>query len=368
MTDERNGKPSASGYERLYLCPGSFAAERGLPNMSSDEASEGTRIHAIIEVITRSEIYGKELPQGFDEAELDKAWSLYNQAIRMRDEWLDGAELTETLIEERLWFSPGFSGKADLIFISGNRALILDFKTGWGDHEANATNMQLRALAAIISRRPDIEEVTAAIVQLGRKEAAVVYDKAALGIASAEVSETLMDAHEDNAKRIPGEKQCRYCKARLNCPEATGKLQQMAEVGIEQCSPQSWALVTPAQKLMLAKNCKLVTALAADITKRIKEDLTSYPDSIPGLSLVEGNSIRGINDSLAAWEKLGGLFTVEEFTGAMTASVPKLEDAYYRKRKAADPKVNKMSAKAEFENILGDLIEAKQNQPSIGIL
>jgi len=36
ITDERKGLPSASGIERLYLCPGSFSMEQGLPDVFAE--------------------------------------------------------------------------------------------------------------------------------------------------------------------------------------------------------------------------------------------------------------------------------------------------------------------------------------------
>ena len=46
MSDERNSKPSASSMERYALCPGSWAAEQGIPDQTSEDATTGNRIHA----------------------------------------------------------------------------------------------------------------------------------------------------------------------------------------------------------------------------------------------------------------------------------------------------------------------------------
>ena len=48
MSDERNGLPSASSMERYQLCPGSYMAERGLPEATSEDAEAGNRIHAVL--------------------------------------------------------------------------------------------------------------------------------------------------------------------------------------------------------------------------------------------------------------------------------------------------------------------------------
>ena len=47
MSDERKGRPSASGFERLLDCPGSFTLNKEAPEQpSSPAAARGTRVHA----------------------------------------------------------------------------------------------------------------------------------------------------------------------------------------------------------------------------------------------------------------------------------------------------------------------------------
>ena len=368
MTDERKGKPSASGYERLYNCPGSLNAERGLPDTTSDEAESGTRIHAILETIARSEYQGGPLPVDCDEDELDKAWMLWHRGQAAMRTWLGDAECDSVHIEERLWIGDDdFSGKADLIFVAGNRALILDYKSGWGDHERNEASPQLRALTVLVLfKQPNVFDVQAEIVQLGRDFPPVVYDFDAAQVAAKELGDSLAAAISPDAPRNAG-KWCTYCKARFTCEKSTAEIVTVAESQME-ISNERWELLPRARKLELAKACKLAVKLAGDINKRIKEDLEADPNSIPGLTIKPGANEREIADTLAAWEKLGGILSVDQFTSAMKASVPKLEDAYYRKRKADDSKITKMTAGNEFAEILSGIIGTKQKEGSVSIL
>ena len=50
-TDVREGRPSASGFERLVLCPGSWLAERAcrVEEPESEAAAMGTRLHSHME-------------------------------------------------------------------------------------------------------------------------------------------------------------------------------------------------------------------------------------------------------------------------------------------------------------------------------
>ena len=49
MTNERNGKPSASGFSRLALCPGSWNLEATLPPQEENKyMALGTAVHAVL--------------------------------------------------------------------------------------------------------------------------------------------------------------------------------------------------------------------------------------------------------------------------------------------------------------------------------
>lgn len=50
VKDERQGRPSASGMQRLFLCPGSWQAEKKCPvDEESEDAALGTMLHACME-------------------------------------------------------------------------------------------------------------------------------------------------------------------------------------------------------------------------------------------------------------------------------------------------------------------------------
>ncbi len=56
IEDERQGLPSASGMQRLFLCPGSWNAERKCPvDEESDDAALGTMLHVHMEQGTMPE-------------------------------------------------------------------------------------------------------------------------------------------------------------------------------------------------------------------------------------------------------------------------------------------------------------------------
>ena len=48
MTDERRGLPSASSFDRLAVCPGSFSAEKNMPDESSEMSKAGDLGHSCL--------------------------------------------------------------------------------------------------------------------------------------------------------------------------------------------------------------------------------------------------------------------------------------------------------------------------------
>lgn len=166
MNDPRKGKPSASGVERLALCPGSWNLESKLPpEPESDDAAAGTRIHDAL----AGSIDPKTL--GVDE------FDTYSRILDMEKEALaiwkstlpeDGDPIV--VREERLWMEsesgePLFSGQFDVCFMIGKEALLLDAKSGRGEVQSSEGNFQLMALASLIGERfPHIEAVTVAIL------------------------------------------------------------------------------------------------------------------------------------------------------------------------------------------------------------
>ena len=111
ITDVRDGRPSASGFERLVLCPGSWLAEQacrveGEPE--SEAAAMGTRLHAHMEHGT--------LPEDPVEAEAVQ-WCRDTEEM-LKGRYLGSGEI-EFLREYRWWAADHrFSGQADAVFFS----------------------------------------------------------------------------------------------------------------------------------------------------------------------------------------------------------------------------------------------------------
>ena len=125
-------------------------------------------------------------------------------------------------------------------------------------------------------------------------------------------------AMSNYAHREAGEKQCRFCKAKADCPEAIATLT---------VSKGAQALSDPerfAQLLDYVGAKKMIP----EIEERAREMLEENPDAIDGYVLKDGVQRREIASIEAAFAlKQDGLIDQSEFIGACKASITGIEKA-----------------------------------------
>lgn len=278
--DVRRGRISASGVERVQLCPGSFNAEKDKPRQTNALADAGTRIHAALE--------SGDLDELDDEGERKIA----ERAAELRDEllqrfagepMLDGMEL-EHQKETRLRGLDGrVSGQFDGMAIDGHRAILYDYKTGYLEAIDASRNLQLRCLAVLVAEEwPQVTEITATIIQPRlRPEVSVVqYSSADLQIARVELNAILERAYSPGAPRQPGPIQCKYCKAKADCPEAVALAESLARVD---------GAVIPVERLPeLLDTCAAAEKIIKAIRQKAKDLIEADPSAVPGFFLKQG--------------------------------------------------------------------------------
>lgn len=219
LSDDRRGVPSASGLERLILCPGSWRMQRGIPLDvgQGHRAVIGSRMHDVLA--------GLRPIEELSATQQQIVRSAHEHAERLLAELgLDGDGATR-IIEERLWMhyrdgAPAFSARFDLAVVHGGTGLVLDYKTGSGSVTPPESNPQLQAQAVLLLRHHRLEQVYAAIVQPRADEAVSVarYDADSLRTIEADLFAALRAAMEEDAPLVPGHRQCRHCRARRSCP------------------------------------------------------------------------------------------------------------------------------------------------------
>lgn len=296
--DERNGLPSASGLERIALCPGSWRLESLCPrDEGGEDAASGTRIHAFLA--------GEDIELSDDELNLAK--KCVNQAALLIQPDF------EKSVEQRLWYRNAegerlFSGQSDVIARKDDVALVIDYKTGRGEVSASSENLQLRGLAVLVKHNcPWVQRVSVAIIQpLARKEPVVCeYGLEELEQAEKQILSILEDARKSDAPLVPSESACKYCRAKTICPAlrktiTTPQIEDMNNA--KTLMAASSASLTPADLgELVAHKVPLARMLCDALEKEAMARLCKDPDSVPGLTL--DTETPRVTDSVKLWER-----------------------------------------------------------------
>lgn len=217
---------SPSGAHRWMRCPGSVAACRGLPDEPGEAALEGTRAHELAERVLRGGLKtAMEAGDLLDDREINpemaRAVDRYVELVR--------AENGQLIVESRVRFEdyvPNGAGTCDALIFSpdGYRMTVMDLKYGVGLRVEAEENPQLMAYALGAVEQfdivyDDVEEVRLCIHQ-PRLDHLSVWSIRADDLyqwAETVLRPAASAAMADDAPRIPGEVQCRFCAARASC-------------------------------------------------------------------------------------------------------------------------------------------------------
>jgi len=174
-TDEREGLPSASGADIIYECPGGRAAQEaeqaaGNYGEETQVAADGTLIHKSLETEGNDPEVEKQLKLDHKMTRdqcAELAWELIAKTFGESN-----ADSLEHYKEDRIWFKDEdgkklSSCKYDWLVIdrAGNRALVIDYKTGRGEVGFAGGHKQSRVNVVTIRQVFGINDITAAIVQ-----------------------------------------------------------------------------------------------------------------------------------------------------------------------------------------------------------
>lgn len=292
VTDPRAGLPSASGIARIALCPGSLRAERGLPESSGDDAVEGTFLHSLLEdpKASRKECDPEQLEAvEWCEEQCEKA-ALQN-----------GFDPTDFTAEDRLWahdgkLDPMYSGQFDRLYISGKRALAPDFKFGRLPVAEATNNLQMRTTAVLLFDNLDIDELIVGILQPRlNKTSFAVYDRKSYEMAKSEILGYIENGAHPDAPRIPNVDACRYCKAKVLCPEYNKVLHVFTDMPLITLSPEHLAMAL--ERIELLKPLQKAIEAAA-------KAMLSEGTEIPGWELGKPREIRKISDPELALQRM----------------------------------------------------------------
>lgn len=358
---------SASSAHRWLECTPSARLEDQLPDTTSEAAKEGTLAHELAEMKLRNYFfthdYGKrKLNSDIKKLQKNELWN--QEMMGYTDQYLDYIKviaLSErsaftVRIETRVDFgkyAPGGFGTADCILIRGNDVHVIDFKYGKGvpvEAEENPQmmlyalgvldlyglfyNMETFHLHIVQPRIDNISDWTVSKEKL-LKFGEYVKERAVL-------------AFDGAGEYVPGEKQCRFCRARSQCrarADENVKLAFTFDVG-------------KLPPLISAEEAGAYLTQGTDVEKWLK-DLKDWAlgeclagKSVPGWKAVEGRGTREWTDQDAAFEKL------------MKAGLAE-EAVLYERKPLTLSQVEKTVGTKDFQDTVGEFVTKSPGKPAL---
>lgn len=300
---------SPSSAARWMACPGSVALCAGLPDKSSEFADEGTDAHELaalcLEQGCNADAHmGRTMGKG-NVVDLEMATNVQAYLNYVRD--LVQSTGGELLVEQRLPIDhitgeAGASGTSDVVILADNELIVVDLKYGRGvavDAEGNP-QLQIYALAALREFEA-LGDFTAARVVIHQPRLNAVSewrtpieDLKAFGSQAAQAAAT---THSADAPLQAGDKQCKFCKAKANCPALATSVQQVVGADFENLTSfDREHTVAWTQKREQMSADELGTALAAaDLIelwlKAVRAEVETRllaGQPVPGWKLVQG--------------------------------------------------------------------------------
>lgn len=215
-TPELHHKYGASGRGQWSACPGSIAASRGFADSDSAASIEGTLAHEV----AAAHLLGQIAPAHPVEME---------HHVENYINYVQGLPGSQRMVEVRISFDefiPGGFGTADYICLDFENLTIhvADLKYGKGVAVSAQDNLQLETYGlGVLSEfgwMADWKKVVCHIHQprLGGPDS-WSFDASEAPVRMQKIRDEVALASSPDAPRIPGEKQCRFCKFKAHCPE-----------------------------------------------------------------------------------------------------------------------------------------------------
>ena len=330
---------SPSGAHRWLHCPGSVALEADTPDTGSHFANEGTAAHelaamALIDKKPASEYIGSEITVDDEVFVVDNDMADFVQIYINYVTSLGGELMVEqSLPIEPITGEPDAKGTADAVVILGDELIIIDLKYGRGVKVDADNNEQLGiyGLAALNEYEflGDFKRLRMVIVQprlghISEWDMPVAHTQGSKDVSAeafrinieplAARALAIMEGADPNGSFNPGEKQCRFCKAKATCAAlANNVLETVADDFVDVNKPVAPQIEKAADRELdneaignLLGSVDLIESWCKAIRAKAESELLSG-NEIPGYKLVQGrrgarrwNSADSVEETLKA--------------------------------------------------------------------
>lgn len=334
-----HAKLSASGSHRWAHCPGSVNAEAGIAERKSTAADEGTAAHELAELVLTGggachDWIGRQLIE-------NNAWVVDTPMADYVQQYVDyvkshsGHHEYEQQVDFSGWVPGGF-GTADALVLDGTTLRVIDLKYGKGVHVDAFENTQglLYALGAMADYEmvAAIERVIISIVQ-PRKDNISEWELTTDELLKwgEWLSLQAEKALSPDAERVPGDDQCKFCKAVPTCPALLKLTHEVIATDFDSMGDAANPDTLGDGELAKALGAKKLIASWLDAVERHAFEKLERGEAFPGFKLVEGRSLRQWGDAAKAEQTLVELLADDAYERNLL-SVAKAEKALGKKR------------------------------------
>lgn len=300
-----HAKLSPSASSRWMACPGSvqLSAEITKEEKPSPYAEEGTKAHDLSELMFNNP--NEEWFEGYDDEMHTYVREYFNYVMTYHT---DSTEIYTEVTLALQKYIPGSFGTSDNVIVDlPNETLhVFDLKYGKGIRVSAIRNSQARiyALGALLAfdKEKQLKKIVIHICQprMNHLETEELTNKELMKFAR-QVKIAAKKTQDPDAPLIPGEIQCRWCKANAECKALKDFTYETISEEFEDLDTKLMTLKELSKVLMQKK---LIEKFLKDIEERVTEILVKG-NNVPGFQI-------GFSRSNRKWDDNAEEFLIEQ--------------------------------------------------------
>ena len=316
-----HGRLSPSSRHRWALCPGSVREEVKYPERDSPAAADGTHSHTLLEHCLSEDIepqatVGQTFSDDSGSFRVDAARAARVKVATdyVRNRTIDQQGMCEVLAETRvdpmrLLGRDDLGGTVDVQILGSELLEIVDYKDGMGIVEVKGNHqLEVYALGCLAASDRTWNRVRMTVIQpkLALKGMAQItsHEVSVQDLLNMKhiVAAQAAATDDPNAPLVPGESQCKFCRAKGSCSALAGSV--MKEIGVmfqpvasptldiaQQAADKDPATMPDSQICQIIEAAPLMRQLLEGVEKEAFRRLKAG-QVIPGLKLVNGRGSR----------------------------------------------------------------------------